>query len=64
MKLGMYDTVHEPISTAYFQIPSHHSVCLYVYPSCRCGNEYARNNSRIFGLVVVYAVRVVSNKSR
>jgi hypothetical protein len=36
MKLGMYITAPEPISTAYFINPSHHSVCLYVYPSVRC----------------------------
>jgi hypothetical protein len=27
-----YITTPEPISTAYFLNPSHHSVCLYVYP--------------------------------
>jgi hypothetical protein len=32
MKLGMYITAPEPISTAYFINPSHQSVCLYVYP--------------------------------
>jgi hypothetical protein len=36
MKLGMHIMANEPISTAYFINPSHHSVCLYVYPSYRC----------------------------
>jgi hypothetical protein len=31
IKLGMYITAPEPISTAYFINPSHQSVCLYVY---------------------------------
>jgi hypothetical protein len=31
-KLGMHIMVPESISTAYFVNPSHHSVCLYVYP--------------------------------
>jgi hypothetical protein len=31
-KLGMYTTVNEPTSTAYFINPFHQSVCLYVYP--------------------------------
>jgi hypothetical protein len=62
----------EPISTAYFINPSHHSVCLYVYPHNvarqRLGkkdtaNEYRLNNRRIFERVVFYAVQVVSKKS-
>jgi hypothetical protein len=32
MKLGMYITAPEPISTAYFIDPFRESVCLYVYP--------------------------------
>jgi hypothetical protein len=36
IKLGMYIMAPEPISKAYFINPSHHSVCLYVYPSYRC----------------------------
>jgi hypothetical protein len=32
MKLGIYIMAPEPISTAYFENPSHQSVCLYVYP--------------------------------
>jgi hypothetical protein len=36
MKLGMYITAPEPISTAYFINPSHQSVCLFVYSSHRC----------------------------
>jgi hypothetical protein len=32
MKLGMYIMAREPISTAYFINPFHHSVCLYVCP--------------------------------
>jgi hypothetical protein len=31
----MYIMTSEPISTAYVINPSHQSVCLYVYPSCR-----------------------------
>jgi hypothetical protein len=33
MKLGMYIMAPEPISAAYFINPSHHSVCLNVYPT-------------------------------
>jgi hypothetical protein len=36
IKLNMYIMAPEPISTAYFINPSHHSVCLYVYTSYRC----------------------------
>jgi hypothetical protein len=32
MKIVMYITAPEPISTAYVINPSHQSVCLYVYP--------------------------------
>jgi hypothetical protein len=32
MKLGMYIMAPEAIWTAYFINPSHHSLCLYVYP--------------------------------
>jgi hypothetical protein len=32
MKLGTYITTPEPISTAQLKNPSHHHVCLYVYP--------------------------------
>jgi hypothetical protein len=30
-KLGMYIMVPEPISTAYFVVPFHQCLCLYVY---------------------------------
>jgi hypothetical protein len=68
MKLGMYIMAPEPISTAYFINPSHHSVCLYVYPPIVAskalvkhyrGNEYTLNIRRIVGGVVSYAARVV-----
>jgi hypothetical protein len=85
MKLGMCIMAIEPISGAYFINPSHQSVCLYVYPSCRCkatarlsvslhsvlGNGWVnvptatntRNNSRIVGRVIFYAVRVIPKGS-
>jgi hypothetical protein len=40
MKLGMYIMAPEPISTAYFVIPSHQSVCLYVYVA---GQRFSKN---------------------
>jgi hypothetical protein len=73
MKFGMYIMAPEPISATYL-INSLPSVCVSVYPSCRCqatarqkcyhGNGYTRNNSRIFGPVVFYAVRVVLKEIR
>jgi hypothetical protein len=36
MKFSMCIMTPEPISATYFINPSHQSVCLYVYPSCRC----------------------------
>jgi hypothetical protein len=54
--------------------PSHQSVWLYVYPFINVarqrlgkkkrygGNEYTRNNRKIIGLVIFYAVRVVSKE--
>jgi hypothetical protein len=39
MKLGMYFMAPEPIWTAYFINPSHHSVCLYVYPLIVAGQQ-------------------------
>jgi hypothetical protein len=74
MKLGICITVPDPISTAHFINPSHQSVCLYVYPLVVLrqrrskkryrGQEHARNNKRIVGSVVFYAVRVVTKESR
>jgi hypothetical protein len=56
----------EPISTAYFINPSHQSACLYAYPPIvarqRLGKSVPRKR-RIVG-DVLYAVRVVSKKSR
>jgi hypothetical protein len=71
MELGMYIMKPGPISTTYYINPSHQSVCLYVYPiiamqrlgkNVIAGNEYTRNNRRIVGSVVFYAVRVMSKK--
>jgi hypothetical protein len=31
IKFGMYIMAPEPISTAYFVNPSHHSICIYMY---------------------------------
>jgi hypothetical protein len=60
-----------PLSSAYFPCAS---VCLYLYPPIvvrqwlgknryRC-NKYTRNNRRIIGHAVFYAVRVVSKVKR
>jgi hypothetical protein len=43
MKLGMYITAPEPISTAYFINPSHSSVYLYVYPPTVARQGIGRN---------------------
>jgi hypothetical protein len=76
MKLGMYIMAHEPISMVYFIYPFHQSVCLYVcmciplsllgngWVKSYCGNEYTRNNRRIVGRVVFYAVRVILKENR
>jgi hypothetical protein len=76
IKLRTYIMVSELISTAYFIISSHQSVCLYVCPlwflgNCSvktlqqyCGNEYIRNNRRIVGRVVFYAVLILPKESR
>jgi hypothetical protein len=39
MKLGVYNTEPESISTAYFINPSHQSVCPYVYLLSLLGND-------------------------
>jgi hypothetical protein len=68
MKLGIYILAPEPISTAYFINLYHQSVCLHVYSAIVArqkryrGNEYTRNNKRIVGRVVSYAVSVVSKE--
>jgi hypothetical protein len=64
----------EPISTPYFINPSYHFVCLYMYFSLIArqrlgkrsyrGNEYTRNDRRIVGPVILYAVRVLLKGSR
>jgi hypothetical protein len=70
----MYIMAPEPISTAYFINASHRSVCLYMYPihvaRQRLGrkryrnNGYTRNNRKIVGRVIFYAVRFVSKEIR
>jgi hypothetical protein len=42
MKLGTYITAPEPISMGWLKIPSHQSVCLYVYPLSLLGNGSVR----------------------
>jgi hypothetical protein len=64
----------EPILTAYFIInPSHYSVSLYMYPRIaarqRLGKNVTdatnnKNNKKIVGRVLFYAVYVVSKESR
>jgi hypothetical protein len=72
MKLGMYIMASEPISTECFINPSHHSVCLCVFPcivaSQRLGWHVpvatnTCNNRRIVGGVISYTVRVISKQS-
>jgi hypothetical protein len=46
MKLGMYIMEPEPISTAYFLISSHQSLCLYVYPLSLLGNGSVKSLRR------------------
>jgi hypothetical protein len=43
MKLGMYITAPEPISTALLKNPSHQSVCLYVYPPILARQRLGKN---------------------
>jgi hypothetical protein len=71
MKLRMYFMAPEPISTSYFINPSRQSVSMCIPLSllddsvkCYCCNEYTRNNRRIIGAVVFYAVRIVWKESR
>jgi hypothetical protein len=73
MKLGMHIMAPEPISTAYFINPTHQSMCRYVYPLIvarkRLGKDryrgkgYIRNNRRIAGRVVSYAIRLILRKA-
>jgi hypothetical protein len=42
IKHSMYIMAPDPLSTAYFINPSHHSVCLYVYPSYLCKQRLAK----------------------
>jgi hypothetical protein len=67
MKFGMYIMPLDPITNPYQQ-----SVCLMSIPLSRLGNgsvklhfgiEYTRNNERIIGRVVFFAVHVVSEES-
>jgi uncharacterized protein (DUF486 family) len=72
VKVGMYNMPPGAISTVYFINPSHQSVCLYVYPLIVArqrlgkkryrGNKYKRN-TKIIGLAVFHAVRVVLMES-
>jgi hypothetical protein len=74
MKLGIYITAPVPISMAYSINPTpliiNLCVCMCIPYYCSAtaryklysGNEYTRNNRRIFGRVVFYAVRVVSRR--
>jgi hypothetical protein len=65
MKLDMYITPPEPISTGFFINASHQSVCLYVYPPI-VGRQWlgkhvtaatnTRNHRRSVGRVVFYLV--------
>jgi hypothetical protein len=72
MKLGIYITAREPISTAYLKNHSHQSVCLYVYPLSLLGNGSVNTFPRFMNTrknrtvrrVVSYVVRVVSKESR
>jgi hypothetical protein len=71
MKLDMYIMALEPISTAYFINPSRQALCLCILLFLSNGsakryrrNEYTRNNTRIVGGIVFYAVRIVSKESR
>jgi hypothetical protein len=43
MKLGMDIVAPKPISTAYFIILSHQSVCLYVYALIVAGQRLGKN---------------------
>jgi hypothetical protein len=43
MKLGMYITAPESISTAYFIYPSHQSVCVYEYLPIVARQRLGRN---------------------
>jgi hypothetical protein len=63
IKLGMYIMVPESMSTASLISASHLSVCLYVANQRlgKNGNEYTRNNRRMLGRVVFYAVRIKHN---
>jgi hypothetical protein len=72
MKLGMYIMAPEPISGAYFINPYHQSVCqICISPIVarqRLGKHVpaatnTRNNRRIVGRVVLYAIRVVAKES-
>jgi hypothetical protein len=67
MKLGIYIIAPEPISTVYFIIPSHQSVCLSVYPRIIARQLLGKhipaatntcNNSRTVGLIF-FMVHVV-----
>jgi hypothetical protein len=68
MKLGIFIMAPEAILTAYFVNPSHHSVCLYVYPPIvanqglgKHGPATKNTRNRIVGSVVFYAIRAISN---
>jgi hypothetical protein len=71
MKLGTYIMAPKPISVAYFIISFHRSVCIWI-PLSLLGNGSVKTLPRqrihmqqsIVGGVVLYAVRVVSTKSR
>jgi hypothetical protein len=69
IKLGIYILAPEPISTAYFINPSHHSVSLYVYPLIFARQRLGKNVTaatnihasidRIVRRVVFYAAHVL-----
>jgi hypothetical protein len=72
IKLAVYLMAHEPISMAYFMNHSHQSVCLYVYPLVvarqRFGKNFStatniRNNRKIVGSVIFYAIRALPKES-
>jgi hypothetical protein len=68
----MYIMTPEPISAEYFINPSHQPVCLHVYPPSVARQRIdkhgpsaknTRNNRRIVGRIVFYAVHAVSKES-
>jgi hypothetical protein len=46
MKIGMYITAPDPISTVYFINPSHMSVCMSVYPPILLDNSLVKTLPR------------------